>query len=191
MAPHLGRILELLRRKTGAARTDSASLFTIASRRNRNRCPSWAPRQVVSRTVRDRECPIRFLESCRRHPADSWEIIWFDDRARTELNGESRLIAFGFPLTDICRDSLGVALDTAAGKTISYLHEDYRLLQGPDRSAGRISTDGPYRTGAGVRRRACRSRGLPPRPACGSEERGRHRLAARLSAEGLLRAQRL
>src|ERR1017187_2491602 len=54
-----------------------------------------------------------------------------------------------FPATDTCRSSLGVLLDTAGGKTISYLHEDYRLFQGPDRSSGRIPADGPCRTGAG------------------------------------------
>src|SRR5260370_4339242 len=96
-----------------------------------------------------------------------------------------------FPDTGADRDSLGVALDAAAGKTISYLYEDHRLLEGPNRSPGRVPADGPYRTGAGVRRRASRSGGLSPRPACGSAERGRHRLAARLSAEGLLRAHRL
>ena len=47
-----------------------------------------------------------------------------------------------------------VALDIAAGKTISYLHEDRRILQGPDRSAGRVTAGGPYRARPGVRRRA-------------------------------------
>src|ERR1017187_10548883 len=87
--------------------------------------------------------------------------------------------------------SARMALDTGSCKTISYLHEDYRLLQGPDRSAGGVPADGPCRTGAAVRRRASRSWGLSPRPASRSAERGRHRLAARLSAEGLLRADRL
>src|SRR5207253_2951610 len=85
----------------------------------------------------------------------------------------------------------GVVLDTTRGKTISYPCEDHCLLQGPNRSAGRVPADGPCRTGAGVRRRASRSWGLSPRPACGSAERGRYRLAARLSAEGFLRAHRL
>src|SRR5260370_15871597 len=41
------------------------------------------------------------------------------------------------------RQRCGVVLDIAAGKTISYVHEDYRLLQGPDRPAGRVPADGP------------------------------------------------
>src|ERR1039458_1731030 len=98
--------------------------------------------------------------------------------------------ARAFPVTDTCHGSLGVALDTTIGKTVSYLHEDDRLLQGPNRPAGRVPADGPYRSGAGVQRQACRSWRLSPRPASGSAERGRHCMAARLSAEGLLRSDR-
>jgi hypothetical protein len=63
-------------------------------------------------------------------------------------------------------------LNSPRGKTISYLYEDHRLLEGPDRSAGGVPADGPCRTGAGVRSRASRSWGRSPRPACGSAEPG-------------------
>ncbi len=82
-------------------------------------------------------------------------------------------------------------LDTSTGKTISYLYEDNHLLQGPNRSAGRVPADGPCRAWAGVRRRASRPWGLSLRPAFAPAERRRHRLAARLSTEGLLRAHRI
>jgi AbrB family looped-hinge helix DNA binding protein len=53
--------------KTGAARTDSTPLLTVASERSGNRCPSWAPRQAASRTGHGRFGTCLTLGQVRRY----------------------------------------------------------------------------------------------------------------------------
>src|SRR6266540_6722161 len=75
------------------------------------------------------------------------------------------------------------------GKTLSYLHENHGVVEGPDRPARRAATNGSNRAGAGVRRGTPRSGRVSPRQTYGPSERRRRRLAARLSRKRLLRSR--
>ena len=81
--------------------------------------------------------------------------------------------------------------DLPRGKKRPDLQRWFDAEADPGRNCWRVRTTGKATPMPGIRRRACRSWGLSPRPACDSAERGRHCMATRLSAEGLLRPHRL